>query len=42
MDQPAADVKAKAEEPQDQNDYKNCPEHISLSENVSTLGLNLP
>jgi hypothetical protein len=39
MDQPAANVKAKAEEPQDQNDHKDCPKHISLSQNVSALGL---
>jgi len=30
MDQPAANVKAEAEEPQDQNDYKDCPKHIFL------------
>ena len=27
VDQPAAEVEAETEEPQDQNDYKNCPEH---------------
>jgi hypothetical protein len=39
MDQPAAEVKTKAEEPQDQNHRKDCPKHISLSQNGSALGL---
>jgi hypothetical protein len=34
VDQPATKVEAKAEEPQDQNDHKDCPKHISLSRNV--------
>jgi hypothetical protein len=39
MDQAAPKVKAEAEEPQDQNDYKDRPKHIFLSQNVSALGL---
>ena len=39
MDQAAAKVKAKPEEPQNQNDHKDCPKHIYLSQNVSALGL---